>query len=87
VHANARAVLDWIAVSREDGSTQIVVGPERRPEVANPTLVFMAMEGRDLANLLAVESERPDHDIVAIDAEIREASAAWIPEESEEVAG
>jgi hypothetical protein len=87
VHANARAVLDWIAVSHEDGSTQIVVGPERRPEVANPALVFMAMEGRDIANMLAIESGRPRDDIVALDAQIREASATWIPEEGEEVSG
>lgn len=41
VHANARAVLDWIAISQADGSTQIVAGPERRPEVANPALVSL----------------------------------------------
>jgi hypothetical protein len=35
VHANARAVLDWIVISQENGSTQIVVDPKRRPDVAN----------------------------------------------------
>jgi hypothetical protein len=87
VHANARAVLDWVAISQTDGSTQIVAGPERRPEVANPALVFMATEGRDIANLLAIESGRP-RNIVALDAQIREASAIWIPDDrGDEVAG
>lgn len=87
VHANARAVLDWLAISHATGSTQVVVGPERRPEVANPALVFMAMEGRDIANLLAIESGRPC-DIVVLDTQIREASATWIPDdEGEETSG
>jgi hypothetical protein len=83
VHANARAVLDWIAISQEDGSTQIVVGPERRPDVANPALVFMASEGRDIANLLAIENGSP-RDIAILDAHIHEASAIWIPEDEDE---
>ena len=87
VHANARAVLDWIAISQADGSTHIVVCPERRPEVANPGLVFMASEGRDIAHLLASESGRP-HDLAALDAQIHDALATWIPDdEGEETSG
>src|SRR5205823_6554719 len=33
VHGNVRAVLDWLAVSEDDGATHVVVGPERRPQV------------------------------------------------------
>jgi hypothetical protein len=83
VHGNARAVLDWIAISQADGSTQIVVGPERRPEVANPALVYMASAGRDIAHLLAVESGQP-RNIAALDAQIHEASATWIPDDQGE---
>jgi hypothetical protein len=80
VHANARAVLDWIAISQADGSTQIVVGPERRSEVANPALVFMASEGRDIALLLANESGHR-RDISALDAQIHNALATWVPDD------
>lgn len=80
VHANARAVLDWIAISRADGSTQVVVGPERRSEVANPALVFMASEGRDIAHLLASESGRR-RNMAALDAQIHNALATWIPDD------
>ena len=85
VHANPRAVLDWIAISRADGSTQIVVGPERRPDVANPALVYMASSGRDIAHLLAIESEQP-HNIATLDARIHEAFATWIPDDEGEEA-
>jgi hypothetical protein len=44
-HAGVRGVLDWIAVSREDGGTGIVVGPEQRPEVANASLSFHHRRG------------------------------------------
>lgn len=56
VHANGRAVFDWIAVTQPDGSAKIVIGSERRPEMANPTLVYMASDARDLTNLLAMEA-------------------------------
>ncbi len=82
VHANARAVFDWIAISGEDGATKIVVGPERRPEIANPALTFMAMEGRDIANLLAIESGSP-RDLTDLDAHLHEATETWIPDDGE----
>ena len=56
VHANVRAALDWLAISQDDGSTKVLLGPERRPDLANGALVFMASEGRDIANLLALEA-------------------------------
>ena len=46
--------------------------------MANPALTYLASEGRDIANLLAIEA---GHVLVlsALDARIREASATWIP--------
>ena len=83
VHANARAALDWIAISQPDGSAKIVIGPERRPEVSNAALTYMASEGRDIANLLAMEAGR-GLNLTALDARIREAVATWIPDSEED---
>jgi hypothetical protein len=85
VHANARAVLDWIAISQDDGSTKIVIGPERRPEVANAALAYMAGEGRDLAGMLALEAGLV-LDLGELDRRVRSAHAAYIPD-SADVAG
>ncbi len=72
-------MLDWIAISQSDWSAKVVIGPERRPEVANPALVFMASEARDIANLLSIEAEEP-RDLSVLDNKIREATATWISE-------
>ena len=72
VHAAARGVRDWIAVSREDGSTGVVVGPERRPESANATLSYMAGEGRDIAAMLAAEAGFEIVDLRDLDRQIHE---------------
>lgn len=53
VHANVRAILDWLAISRDDGNHHVVVAPERRPEGGNATLVYMAGNARDIAVGLA----------------------------------
>ena len=78
VHANARAVLDWIAIPQEDGSAKIVIGPERRVEVANAGLTYMAGEGRDLANMLALEAGIAV-DLREIDRRLRAAQSQYIP--------
>jgi hypothetical protein len=59
VHANARAVLDWLAISQDDGSTKVVLGPERRPDVANGTLIYIAGELRDIAAMLSAAAGMP----------------------------
>ncbi len=82
VHANARAVLDWLAISQKDGSTEVVVGPERRPEIANAALTFMASEGRDICSMLANESGKP-RDLASLDARLREAHEIWIPDDGD----
>jgi hypothetical protein len=79
VHASANAVLDWVAVSANDGSTKIVIGPERRPEVANAALTYMAGEARDLANMLALEAGE-GLNLAKLDGRIRDAQAEYIPD-------
>lgn len=78
VHANARAVLDWLAISQEDGSTKIVLGPERRPEVANAALAYIAGEGRDIASMLALEAG-VTLDLRDLDRRIHDAHAQYVP--------
>jgi hypothetical protein len=55
VHSNVRAVYDWLAISESNGATRIVLAPERRPDLSNPMLVYLAGEIRDLANVLAAK--------------------------------
>jgi hypothetical protein len=54
-HADYRFVENFLAVSEPDGTTHFVTAPERRPEVANPTLAVFAGETRDIANIIAIE--------------------------------
>jgi hypothetical protein len=78
VHANSRAVFEWLAISRADGSTGVVLGPERRPEVANAALVMMAGQARDIGMLLA--SRVGLHaDISQLDEAIKAGHAAYLP--------
>jgi hypothetical protein len=41
VHANVRAVLDWLAISNADGTTNVVLGLQRRPKSANAAFTYM----------------------------------------------
>jgi hypothetical protein len=81
VHANAAAVLDWLAVTQPDDTARVSVGPERRPDMANPALTFMSGEGRDIAHTLARRCGLR-LDLEALDARIRAAQAAHIPEDA-----
>jgi hypothetical protein len=83
VHANVRAVLDWIAISEDNGSANVVVGPERRPEIANGTLVYLSGELRDLAAMLA-NAARISIDFSEIDGAIKEAQDLHIPDAIDE---
>jgi hypothetical protein len=81
VHANARAVLDWLAISHDDGSTKVVLGPERRPEVANGTLVYIAGELRDIAAMLSAAAGMPLDGLALLTAEIQAAQREhWGPD-------
>ena len=79
VHANVRAVLDWLAISQDDGTAKVVIGPERRSEVANAALTYMASEGRDIANLLALEVGL-SLDLTEIDGRLHKAHDTYIPD-------
>jgi hypothetical protein len=79
-HGAVRAVLDWIAISKDDGTTDIVLGPERRPEVANPTLTFLAGTLRDIAHWLATIADAPEVGLEALDAEVKAAYELFLPE-------
>jgi hypothetical protein len=78
VHASTKAVFDWLAVPQDDGTAKVVIGPERRPVVANAALSYMASEGRDLAVLLAAEAGLP-LDLRKLDAELKTAHDEYIP--------
>jgi hypothetical protein len=79
VHSNVRAVLDWLAISGADGNTKVVLGPERRPEVSNPMLVYIAGEARDIANLLAL-SRGLTLNLSELDDKISSAYAEYLPD-------
>lgn len=51
-HGTVRAILDWLAISADDGSTGIVVGPERMNPRANATLTHLAYEAAVVGALL-----------------------------------
>lgn len=80
VHANVRAVQDWLAVTQPDGTASVTVGPEQRADLANAALTFMAGEARDIAMRLARRAD-VRIDLVALDAKIRAAQRAHIPED------
>jgi hypothetical protein len=82
VHANVAAVRDWLAVTQPDGTTRVTVGPERRPDMANPALTYMSGEGRDIAGMLARHSG-VRLDLRTLDAEIRAAQEVHIPKDAE----
>jgi hypothetical protein len=82
-HAGVRGVLDWIAVSNDDGTTSMVVGPEARPEVGNAMLAYMAGEGRDLALMLA-KSAGKRLNLVELDARIKSAHDLYVPDSQAE---
>lgn len=79
VHANVRAIFDWVAISGEGGDHKIVVGPERRLVGANATLVFMAGAARDIGVLLAAHC-RLGIDVSQHDQAIAARQNTYMPE-------
>jgi hypothetical protein len=71
-HADHRAVENFLAISNDDGSTSLLLHPERRPEVSNPTLAMFASEARDIAALVASENGLTIPHLDQLDAAIRE---------------
>lgn len=81
VHGNVRAVVDWLAISQDDGSTNVVLGPERRPDVANGTLVYIAGELRDITAMLASAAGLPLDQLGPLTAAIQSAQKEhWGPD-------
>ena len=62
---------NFLAVSDEDGGTRLVVHPERRPEVANPTLAMIAGEARDIAVMLSAEFRVKIPGLAKLDAALK----------------
>lgn len=79
-HATIRGTLDWIAISQEDGSTQIEIGPNHRPEISNGTLVFIASEVRDIAFCLARLTGAPGHGLADLDVAIGDGYDTYLPD-------
>ena len=81
VHANAKAVFDWLAIEQEDGSTKVVLGPERRPEVSNSNLTYIAGELRDMAAVLSAAAGRQSEDLAELTVAIKAAQVEhWGPD-------
>jgi hypothetical protein len=71
-HADHRAVENFLAVSEPDGTTRLLVAPERRQVVSNATLATFAGETRDVANVIATERGLEIPDLAALDDAISE---------------
>jgi hypothetical protein len=82
-HADHRAVENFLAVSKSDG-TGLIVMPERRAALCNATLAAMAGEVRDIAVILAAEHQLSIPDADALTALIRGALDAYLDESDEE---
>ncbi len=80
VQSDTTAVLDWLAISKGGTETRVVIGPERRPEVANAAITHMASEGRDIATLLSLEVGLELPDLGDLDARIHDAYDTYIPD-------
>ena len=78
-HAVVRGVLDWVAISKEDGTTDVVLGPERRSELANSMLTFIAGALRDVGHFLASVAGAPENGLAFSDAEIKAAYDRFLP--------
>ena len=69
-HADPAAVLNWVAVTQEDGSAKVLLGPERRPDIVRGTITVMLSEVRDLGGMLAAQTSTPVPDLDALTDEI-----------------
>ncbi|MGH3260998.1 MAG: hypothetical protein ACRDNS_03275, partial [Trebonia sp.] len=76
LHASVDGILDWLAIPAGEGNHHVVVGPERRPEGGNATLVFMAGAARDIAVQLA-RQRGLGINVSQLDSEIRAGQAKY----------
>ncbi len=82
-HADARAVENFLAVSREHGAFLVVL-PERRQDFSNGTLAMMAGEVRDIAVIIAREHKLEIPNRTQLDALVRWAFENHLPEGQED---
>lgn len=82
-HADYRAVENFLAVSKPDG-TGLVVLPERRADLANATLATMAGEIRDIAGLIAREHRLSIPDWDELSALIKQTLITYLGEDDKE---
>jgi len=69
-HATVCGTLDWTAISNDDGTTEVVLGPERRSQLSNSTLTSLAANIRDIGHMLEVVTGVSAGGLEQLDAEI-----------------
>jgi hypothetical protein len=69
-HADHRGIENFLAISQPDGSTTLLLWPERRREVSNSTLAVFAGETRDIAVNLAQTRSLEIPNLAELDAAI-----------------
>lgn len=80
-HATVRGTLDWTAISNEDGTTEIVLGPERRSDLSNSTLTSLAANVRDIGHMLEVVTGVSLGGLEELDAAIDALGKIYLPED------
>ncbi len=80
-HATVRGTLDWTAISNEDGSTEIVLGPERRVDLSNSTLTSLAANIRDIGHMLGVVTRVSVGGLKELDVEIDALGKIYLSED------
>ena len=81
-HADYRAVENFLAVSKSDG-TGLVLLPERRADLANATLATMAGEIRDVAGLIAREHDLAIPDWTELSALVKQTLITHLGDDDE----
>lgn len=79
-HVTVRGTLDWTAISNEDGTTEIVLGPERRSDLSNSSLVSLAANVRDIGHMLEVVTGVSVGGLEDLDAEIDALGRVYLSE-------
>jgi hypothetical protein len=82
-HATVRGTLDWTAISNEDGSTEVVLGPERRSQLSNSTLTSLAANIRDIGHMLELVTGVSAGGLEELDAEIDALGEIYLPEDGD----
>jgi hypothetical protein len=72
LHADHRAIENFLAVSEPDGTTRFLIAAERRLHVTDATLATFAGETRDIANVIAHEHGLTIPHLAELDAAIAE---------------